>query len=258
MALGDNKVLFDSANSAYWNAETWAPDTELVPFAADQLEGSMVSVVFTRSVPASVQEDRALWSLHLAVEAGPGAPMVPLTASQAADVEASLSGAFFTSGIGSYLTNQWTLSEYQWRNYGADYPRDKNDHVKPGPIWRITPKALVGLSAGTRMPDQVSATVTYRTASREHWGRSYLGGIPATAMETTSGKFSTAFCDTISEAFKQLFLTMEGFPAITRVWIWSPKHRGAMSIREIAVDNVPDVIRSRRAKFATYRSVETF
>jgi hypothetical protein len=41
--------------------------------------------------------------------------------------------------------------------------------------------------------------------------------------------------------------------SIVNLWVWSAKHRGALSVTEVSVDDVPDIVRRRRAKGPSFR-----
>ena len=247
------QVIYDSTNAAYWNTQSFWPGTQISAAAPSEIEGSQLTVQFSRTVEAGYDEDRAMFRVHLAVDAGPGANMVPLSNSQAAAVEANFDQAWATH-LGALVATRWTLAEYTWRNFGAAYPLAEDGTSKPGPIWRTTPMAVPGSSAGVPIADQLAATVTYRTPSRKHWGRSFWGGLTTLAFDQElQGKLANGYVQSLCEGFDMWHVANAGEAAVTNLWVWSAKHRGALSVTEVSVDDVPDVQRRRRAKSASFR-----
>lgn len=243
---------------SYWNSQTLLGDTVKVPLAASGVTGSIMEVRFSRTVPAGLREDLAQFGFHLTVEAGPGAPMSRLDASDAARVETAFLGKWWTF-INAMIANDWILKEIAWRHFGADFPLDKNGLSKPGPYWRVTPVAQAGGSTQVRVPDQLALTTTFRTASRKHWGRFYTGGWTATEFgaDTQQGHAKSATCDQLALVCQTFLNDIYDDARKTWVCIWSPKYRGALSINELSVDDTWDIIRSRRAKFPSYRKTYT-
>lgn len=246
-------VIYDSTNAAYWETQSFWPGTQILAHAPAEIEGSQLTIQFSRTVEGGLDEDNAMFRVHLAVDAGPGANMVPLTASQALLVEQNFTETW-TSELSTLVASRWTLAQMTWRNFGAAYPLAEDGTSKPGPIWRNSIVGLPGTSSGTALADQLAATVTYRTASRKHWGRSYWGGLTTLAFNLEpSGKLANAYVDALATGFKNWHTANGNEAAITNLWIWSAKHRGALSVTEMSVDDVPDIVRRRRAKTPNYR-----
>lgn len=193
-------------------------------------------------------------SFHHAVRPGVQGLYSTLDAADAQVVEDSFATNFFTGKWATQMTSQWQIAEYIWRNFGADNPLDQNGVSKPGPIWRIRSINAQGSASSPRLPDQDAITVTYKTGSREHWGRNYLGGLTTNNLLTTTfGHWSDATCDALATATRDFFEDLWNNARVIDTVVWSAKHRGIMGIDEVTVDNVPDIIRRRRAKGATYR-----
>ena len=155
--------------------------------------------------------------------------------------------------------SDWSTKEIAWRHFGADFPLDKNGFSKPGPYWRVLPYTVPGAATAARLPDQLALTTTFRTASRRHWGRFYAGGF--TALEVSADAQQGHARQTCVD---QLALSMQGllndlYDDARKTWlvIWSPKYRGALTVNELSVDDTWDIIRSRRAKFPSYRKTYT-
>jgi len=255
--LWDPVVVYDSAMASYWSEQTYLSDTQLVPLAASAVTGSRMEVHFARTVPTGLREDLAMYAICYAVEAGPGAPMSRLDTADAARVETSFA-AKWNANVGFPVATDWTIKEFAWRHVGADFPLDKNGISKPGTYWRIQPSGVPGGASFARLPDQVAITVTYRTASRAHWGRTYTGGYTTNACnDSLMGHITTATVDSLALTFRDHFDDVYDDARKTWPFVWSAKYRGALSVNELSVDDTFDIIRSRRAKFPSYRKTYT-
>lgn len=244
---------YDSGRSDYWNTVTVDSGTIKTARDPNVLHGSVVQMRFARSEPTGVREDLALIDLHMGIATGAGA-WSELNDADAAAAEATLDTLWTT--IKTLFTAHIILDSYVWRHYGADYPLGKTGLSKPSPIWRTTARTVAGTAATVTQPDQIATSVTFRTASRRHWGRVYLPAL-ATGNSTAEGRMIAARCDTIATAFRTALVDLNDNARQCDVFVWSPKYRGQFSVSELAVDDVYDVIRSRRAKVPTYKKVFT-
>lgn len=112
---------------------------------------------------------------------------------------------------------------------------------------------MSGVATNT-VPDQVAQTVTFRTASRIHWGRIYLPGPYSSGLGST-GRISSTTVDLIVGAVRTMAnsASSAGFELV----VPSTSHRAVLGIREMSMDSTADVIRSRRAKRPDYRKTYT-
>lgn len=69
------------------------------------------------------------------------------------------------------------------------------------------------------------------------------------------GRIATTSVDTLAAAWNTMFDAMNNIATNVHPVIWSSKHRGFFAITQLAIDNVPDVIRRRRAYSKTYTKV---
>jgi hypothetical protein len=102
------------------------------------------------------------------------------------------------------------------------------------------------------MPPQVALSVTERTPVRKRWGRFYLPYIDSTVISgagTIGGSTCTAVADAVETCYAACF-TAELVPVV-----WSPTVKRAYGVTSIQVDNIFDVIRSRRYVTPTIREV---
>lgn len=251
--LWSNTVYIPTDVASYWASQTFLSGTTKVSVDPAALRGSMATLAFSRDAASGVREDVAEFTFHLGIQPG-ASTYASLTAGQAAAAETPLL-AWWTT-MKAHSTSHWILKEIQWRDFGADFPLGKTGLSKPGPTWRVTAVGVAGTGSINPNPDQTSATVTFMTASRKHWGRIYA---PATITSnlTAFARFSTAYCDALAGASRTLLNSLNGLAAQTDVMIWSPKYRGANFVRELQVDDTPDVVRRRRAKQTTYRKQYT-
>lgn len=240
-------ILCAPSTRSYWDAQSKFSDS-VVTNSSGTGGTSRVTVNVSRTTPTGTREDWASFTLHFCVGSWL-ANMVPLTDSQKADAEADLDT--FTSAIfTNYIGNKFTLINYTWHDvqFGDQYY---------GPADRITPKSLVGSDSSARLPDQISTNVTFRTCSRKHWGRYYWMGIGALFYDSSFGRPSNATCDALASATRNLANGVLSNTAATELVVYSHKYAAVLEIARIDCDNVPDVVRRRRAKMASYRKTYT-
>ncbi|SRR6266545_4590964 len=151
------------------------------------------------------------------------------------------------------------------RLVGIDY--DISGHRLPGqgvanPVLHEIAIGIAGTSATNKfLPPQVAISITEKTQFRRQWGRFYLP-FPDTNAIQTGGTISTgegtiaeSHVDTIRDAAGVLLdgLETDHQPMV----VWSTKHQHAISVDQIQVDNLFDVIRRRRWKKSTYKQTHT-
>lgn len=242
-------LVYDSGKSAYWDTQTLSSGAVKVSTDPGTLKGSVVAVTYSRSEAVGVREDVAMWTLHMTVATGINSAWDSLTAADKVAVETILDALWTTIKV--KIPAHYVLSSYVWRDFAADNPLGESGLSKPSVVNRITTRNVAGSDATGNQEDQVSCNVTFRTASRRHWGRSYLPGMGAGRL-TGESRWVSADLDVIAGAFNTAFISMNGLARVVHPVVWSPKYRGFFSVETLAVDNVPDVIRSRRPKSATY------
>lgn len=244
--MWDRTITCLPSTQTYWELQSRFSDTTLQNFVGTG-GVSKCTILWSRTTPAGTREDFVSTNLHMCVHVGAGS-YVALTDSQKADAEADLDT--FTTAIAARQSNQFTLAYYQWHDIivgDATY----------GQIDRSTTKSTAGGSASMRLPDQLSVNATFRTAARRHWGRIYLPGIGSNHYETTYGRVTNAGCDGVASDVRTLANNLVANTAATELVIFSKAHGAVLSVDEIHVDNVPDVVRRRRAKMASYRKIYT-
>lgn len=172
------------------------------------------------------------------------------------DVEGELTAMWLQ--LKAFTSQRCTLVE---RRY---YVRTFNDMsiTKPfgpsGPPERIFPLNVAG-GTGLSQAPQVSVSVTERTAYPKHWGRFYLPW-PASDTVDSRGHITTAATDAIGASVNLYFGTLMGrefFPVVPYTQVDRQPNRGLLTVDQVQVDNVFDVIRRRRSHTATHKYVNT-
>lgn len=147
--------------------------------------------------------------------------------------------AFFEA-IKTYLHSTCIVVGYRWSQWKGDYSGTM-------PSLRFATRALAG-SGNNVLPPQVACAITEENEVRRRWGRFYLPFL--TSGYSSTGRFSSAFCDAVGVAAKTLLTPIEGDWEHVTVGSKEPHELVTTYVR---VDDVPDVIRSRRWAQKTYR-----
>lgn len=149
----------------------------------------------------------------------------------------------FQAVIGD-LPTPATLKELRWYRIGPGI-------LPPNPAIRITPLNVAG-TGSSKLPPQVAMTVTLRTGVQRSWGRMYLP-LATQAMVRADGRIIDTAVDNVSSAFNTLVsnLAVQDFLAV----VFSKTRQKAYSVEHIQVDNLWDVIRSRRYHAATHKAI---
>lgn len=144
------------------------------------------------------------------------------------------------------VPNGHKLTEFRWYRIGPGV-------TAPNPAERVntlvTPVA--GTAGATMACPQQACSLTFRTAVRRSWGRTYLPA--ALAPGTADGTLGTGSVDSQCTALSTLMSSSSGADFVPVVY--SPTKQSALAIESVEVDNNLDVIRRRRWKQSTYRKV---
>jgi hypothetical protein len=151
----------------------------------------------------------------------------------------------FWTAIKGYVHPGCKNAGYHWYRHGPGI-------VGANPAERVTSRSVVGTSGGDPLPPQDSTTITLRTAVRRSWGRTYLPGLTTGAMGS-AGEFSNAFVDNIAAAADTLNSSANGsdFPLV----VVSVVNSATLMVEAVEVDNVVDIIRRRRWKTASHKTI---
>lgn len=102
------------------------------------------------------------------------------------------------------------------------------------------------------IPPQISCSVTFRTAVRKNWGRFYIPGMALSTLGP-NGEYTNATVDAICVA--AAVLTNRGGSQTETLTVWSPTEGTHHDPQQVEVDDVPDVIRSRRFSSTLYKKI---
>lgn len=162
------------------------------------------------------------------------------------------------------LLNAWAgqmSSDYRWREVRF-YKRFFNPYgvVEPfartGPPQIVYPFVVAGLAAAGHAP-QVAVTTTDRTAYPRHWGRNYWPHPSGTVYEP-GGFIPNANVDAIAAALNTCYTALQAaefYPVVPVTQVDKVATRGLLTVEQIQVDNLYDVIRRRRPPHATYKKL---
>jgi hypothetical protein len=145
---------------------------------------------------------------------------------------------------GAYIQTNNKLIEYRWHRTGTGVS-------KPNPAERVTTITPSGGLGSPGSIPQVACSITFRTAVRKSWGRTYLP-ISIDAIGT-NGRPKNVAVDAIATATNTLVTTAA--TADMHLVVVSQPLASSLNVERIEVDNVADVIRRRRWKATTYRKL---
>lgn len=145
------------------------------------------------------------------------------------------------------------LAQYSWRPDGPEF-RPKGTSLAP--TLRTVARSVVGTAPGEALPPQAAISVTETTAAkftvedvegvgtqlRNRWGRFYLPA-PAT-IACDDGRVDPTAASQIANAAQTFYNACVAAQLIPVMY--SPTTGHAWSVLEIHVDDIFDVIRSRR------------
>jgi hypothetical protein len=227
-----------------WNVATFSEPFEL----------RKVQFIWSIQDAAVAAEDSRVITFHLLKQSG-GTPSADWVAGD------------FTA-VDTHFTTWWT-SLKSW--FPGELTWDRIKIYKAGPA--ILPpqipvydadKNVPGTNAADPMPPQVAISVTEIAGSKRHWGRFYLPG--GTAAPTVYGRLATVVQTAIADATDVLYTSLKTAglnPVVyraplpereTKAGTTLPARAGtAWDVEKVQVDDVYDVIRTRRYKYPTLR-----
>jgi hypothetical protein len=150
------------------------------------------------------------------------------------------------------------LAELAWHRSGPAYDAPNS----PGASVRRVLRSVVGTAGGTgtkELPRQVAWSLTERTMLRKRWGRMYLPA-PASSV-VVDGRVQLGSCQLMADAFRDFYAALLAADLVPVVY--SPaqparskkkggslpaKPAAALKVNTVQVDDILDVIRSRRLK----------
>jgi len=141
-------------------------------------------------------------------------------------------------------------------------PIPPGEHDKPflksGPPAAVYSRSQFGTVDSVTMPPQNAISVTEKTPYRKHWGRFYLPQLDHASITSTGHIVSTACTSLANVVGTQygLLQNAEFFPVVPVTQIERAPARALLTVNQVQVDDVPDVIRRRRPRQTTFRAVD--
>ena len=163
---------------------------------------------------------------------------------------------YFTNSLG-VVPNWLTITEYKWyvkefAPLGSDKP-----YVDHGPPVRLVTKSFVG-GGSTQACAQQSLTLTEKTAWARHWGRVYFPFVSSTGAQN-GGRITSGMSVTMATNYSTLLsdLAAADFQMVVPVTqIDKAPARDLLTVSSIQVDDILDVLRSRRPRNPLVRTIK--
>lgn len=240
-----------------WFSNPWKTGTQMAVYTGNY-ELRKLQVSWARTPTVGVVQDADICTFHF-LNITNGVPDATWTTADYTTVE----GAFDTywGAVKSKYAPEIKLSEYLWR---ADGPAHRPFGAALSPTLRITPKSVVGGgAAGNVLPPQCAMSVTEvteasflvsgvgvpgdepgtgRTQRRNRWGRFYMPAMSSLVLN--DGRFDSNACLDIANGVQAMYNACVAAQLVPVMY--SPTTGSAFSILEVHVDDIVDVIRSRR------------
>lgn len=217
------------------------------PQAAENLAWLRFHVRGTRATPAGLSEDKAEFKVDvLNITAG------DVDTTWTTGDYTTVHNAVYAMGTAllPFISPSFSFTEivgYTMRFNPAMDPAHPFAPTGP-PVW-VALNTRAGTGTGVQAY-QVAGTVTLKTGWPKHWGRMYLPNVPTNALDT-NGRLTSAYRTGVSAAVRACHSTLgdAGFyPVIPVTQLNKVPWHGLLGVDVIQVDDVPDVIRRRRAK----------
>jgi hypothetical protein len=211
-----------------------------LPGGLDVANYNLVQCVFNRQ-DLSPDEDVAVITMHIR-EVVQGAPDILPVTDQGRDNFISRLNTWWTT-IRPLFTDKISLWEARFYDVPSQPGVDMGDPVKLHSFYAL------GTATGGPMPPQMACSVTFKTDKRKTWGRFYLPGLSKVAIDP-NGRLERTYAQTLVAATHGL-TSRSGTGAALVVFSRSEwTHHDPQTIQ---VDDIFDVIRSRRYKAPLYR-----
>jgi len=257
---------------AHWMADRWNDATisdEELSELSSEFAGRVVEVA-TYSDPFELRKVHFIWSAQDAAVAAEDARVITfhLAKVSGGSVTADWLAADFTA-LDAAFSTWWTTMKAECCN---SLTWDRLKVYKAGPA--IVPpqlpvydadKNVPGTDAGFPLPPQVAVTVTEIAGSKRHWGRFYFPPVRGGNLGNY-GRVKSEFQTILADATDTLYTTLKSAglePVVYRPALPARETRGgatlpargatAWTVEKLQVDDVFDVIRSRRFKYPTLR-----
>lgn len=223
----------------------------------------------SRAPSGGTTEDVDVMTFHF-IKATGGTPGTYVDGTDLPAVETAV-GNYWTAIKAQFPT--WTHSDqFRWYKDGPAFYHLNTEgtaYVPNGdnPAIRVTEVDVAGTaSVSTTLPPQVALTVTERTSSRRHWGRWYLPA-QSTNNADAAGRMESTNLGNLLTSAVTFYNACRSASMVPVVWSIAkperPKAGGgtlpaapavAYEVTSLQMDNLFDVIRSRRYDVATIKT----
>lgn len=201
-----------------------------------------VELIFDRDPPGTVTDDVAEVHFDFMNLTG-GHPDDTWTTTDFTTLETAILN--WHAAIQSVLTSGQTFREMRWYRVGTGV-------APPNPAARVTPVGASGSSASAAMPPQCAISITQKTARRKQWGRIYVPGCTEAAVGA-QGSINPTVVDQFGLATHNLGTAAAGHEFY--MGVLSKVAGSFFTTEHVQVDDVWDVIRSRRWRNATHKYI---
>jgi hypothetical protein len=205
-------------------------------------EGRRARLVFSRTAPAGVFEDAAQIDFEFVNTTG-GVLDNTWVDADFTTLETAIDA--WWASVRPDVVAGHVLDQIRWYKFGPSLPVGVSGSELPGPPVRIVDRNVAGSSAWLTCVYQMAISVTFKTAIRRRWGRVYVPGYNSMAIDET-GRFKAVDGAQLADATDTL--VADAALADFRTVVYSPTRRIAYAVESLQVDDVPDVIRSRRPR----------
>lgn len=263
-AKGLVNFIEDTLINPYRHLYTWVAGAT----AVTDMQWRYVVLRFSRNTPAGTAEDYAQFGFNVVNITG-GDIDKTWTDQDYTDVQAAITE--FWTYLQTHMSTAFTLVDirYYLRQFNPKLPlgqpvtaidpatnKPYKRFAQQGPPAKVFIGNAAGAAVATVLPYQHALSVTFKTPAPRHWGRIYIPGLTVSDMATL-GRFSTVIVTGIANQAAELVddLAAKGFQLVVpTTQVSSVFSLNLQMVTAIQVDDIPDVIRRRRAKMAAIRT----
>jgi len=144
------------------------------------------------------------------------------------------------------MCSTWRFTQISWYRHGPGV-------VAPNPAQRVftLSSPLPGNLGTAAQVAQVSSSITFRTAVRKSWGRTYLPFHQG--LTGNQQRPSSTVVDNLATPVNTMIVAAAA--ADFRLVVVSNTLSAALNVEKIEVDDVLDIVRRRRLKHTSYRKI---
>ena len=234
-----------SSDMTTYSGYDWQVETFAEPFEVRKLQ-----VRWGRNSGAAGGTDDAVTTHHF-IYVPSGTPSSTWTATQFGAVETAF--GVWWAAVKINWQGTTILKQYRWYKDGPAI-------APPQPPVRVVDLSVAGgAGASSAMPPQVAISVTEKTSDPKSWGRFYLPAPAINVMGTSNGRLTSAFQSALADALDTFYESC--YTASTAPVVYSAAKpvretkagtelaaiaARALPVKQLQIDDVCDVIRSRR------------